>query len=122
MPVISFNEKDDHIQRIVSKCSTLHEIYKPPWWCIGPWMNVIVMLIKEKIASNMELHRDTIICPDGGEVSLDWANDEISKNLPKDAPIIGILHTITGSARQNVGFMRYAASRGWRLELPQLWS
>ena len=57
MPVISFNEKDDHIQRIVSKCSTLHEIYKPPWWCIGPWMNVIVMLIKEKLASNMELHR-----------------------------------------------------------------
>lgn len=57
MPVISFNEKDDHIQRIVSKCSTLHEIYKPPWWCIGPWMNVIVMLIKEKFASNMELHR-----------------------------------------------------------------
>ena len=61
-------------------------------------------------------NRDTIICPDGGEVSLDWANDKISKNLPKDAPIIGILHTITGSARQNVGFMRYAASRGWRLE------
>ena len=57
MPVISFNQKDDHIKRIVSKCSTLHEIYKPPWWCIGPWMNVIVMLIKEKFASNMELHR-----------------------------------------------------------------
>ena len=57
MPAISFNEKDDHIKRIVSKCSTLHEIYKPPWWCIGPWMNVIVMLIKEKFASNMELHR-----------------------------------------------------------------
>ena len=97
------------------------------------------MLIKERFASTLELQRDNIICPDGGktgifvkfqgsfefttldymyviagEVSLDWANDEISKNLPNDAPILGILHTITGSARQNVGFMRYAASRGWR--------
>lgn len=70
----------------------------------------------------MDLHRDTIICPDGGEISLDWANDEISKNLPQDAPVIGILHTITGSARQNIGFMRYCASRGWRLECLQLWS
>ena len=49
-----------------------------------------------------------------GEISLDWANDDISKHLPNDAPVLGILHTITGSARQNVGFMRYAASRGWR--------
>ena len=31
MPVISFNERDAHIQRIVSKCSTLHEIYKVPF-------------------------------------------------------------------------------------------
>ena len=101
------------------------------------------MLIKERFTPSMELQRDTIICPDGGkiemycntytnqvpkvliylfillrvilgEISLDWANDEISKNLPNDAPVLGILHTITGSARQNIGFMRYAASRGWR--------
>ena len=49
-----------------------------------------------------------------GEISIDWADDEISKNLPIEAPVLGILHTITGSARQNAGFMRYAAKRGWR--------
>ena len=49
-----------------------------------------------------------------GEVSIDWADDEISKNLPIEAPVLGILHTITGSARQNAGFMQYAARRGWR--------
>ena len=77
-------------------------------------MNVVVMIIKEKFAPKLELQRDTIICPDGGEISLDWANDDITKNLPEEAPVIGILHTITGGTRQNVGFMRYAASRGWR--------
>ena len=49
-----------------------------------------------------------------GEISIDWADDEITKNLADDAPIVGILHTITGSARQNAGFMHFAAKRGWR--------
>ena len=49
-----------------------------------------------------------------GEISIDWADDEISKNLPIEAPVLGILHTITGSSRQNAGFMQYAARRGWR--------
>ena len=34
--------------------------------------------------------------PDGGEISIDWADDTMSRNLPEDAPILAILHTITG--------------------------
>ena len=67
MPLL-FNSKDSHIQRIISRCATLHETYKPPWWCIGPWINVLVMLIKERFAAHMPLQRDTIICEDGGKV------------------------------------------------------
>lgn len=114
MPTLYFNSNDEVMKRIVSRCPTLHESYKPPWWCFGPWMNVVVMIIKERFAPTMPIKRDTIICPDGGEVSIDWADDEISKNLPIEAPVLGILHTITGSARQNAGFMQYAARRGWR--------
>ena len=53
-------------------------------------------------------------CFDVGEISLDWADDEVTKNLPKDAPILGILHSITGSSKDSRGFMHYAAKRGWR--------
>ena len=49
-----------------------------------------------------------------GEVSLDWADDEVTRNLPQNAPIIGILHTISGSSWASRGFMRDAAKRGWR--------
>ncbi len=66
MPLL-FNPSDSRIQRIISKCASLHETYKPPWWCIGPWINVLVMLIKEKFAAHMPLQRDTIICEDGGK-------------------------------------------------------
>ena len=85
---------------------------------------------------SFQFQRDTIICPDGGEISIDWANDEVTRSLPQDAPVLGLLHTITGSTRQNAGFMHYgiyaqndfylissvtilvtffsAAKRGWR--------
>ena len=45
---------------------------------------------------------------------MDWADDEVTRKLPKEAPIIGICHTITGSSKQHKGFMHYAAKRGWR--------
>ena len=73
MPLL-FNPKDKRIQRIVSKCATLHETYKPPWWCFGPWMNVFIMLVKEKFATSMPLQRETIICPDGGKFLLRYYN------------------------------------------------
>ena len=63
-----YNSNDETIKRIISRCITLHQPYKPPWWCFwSPWINVFVMLIKEKFASKMPLQRDTIICPDGGK-------------------------------------------------------
>ena len=51
---------------------------------LSSWINVFVMLFKEKIwPPNIPFQRDTIICSDGGEISIDWADDEITKKLPK---------------------------------------
>jgi len=113
MPIY-FNPDDKAMEKIVSRCATLYETYRPPWWCIGPWINAIVLLLKQWFSKAMPLQRDTIICPDGGEISLDWADDDITKKLPESAPVLGILHTITGSSRDHAGFMHYAAKRGWR--------
>ena len=49
-----------------------------------------------------------------GEISLDWADSDVTKSLSEDAPILGILHTITGSSSDYHCFMSYAARRGWR--------
>ena len=38
---------------------------------------------------------------DGGEISIDWADDPMSRKLPEDAPILAILHTITGKLRDD---------------------
>ena len=65
MPLL-FNNKDTRIQRIISKCASLHETYQPPWWCFGPWINAFIMLVKERIAAAMPLQREAITCEDGG--------------------------------------------------------
>ena len=63
------NSSDTQMQRIISKCPSLHETYKPPWWCIGGWMNVFVTLFKEQMSSALPMRRDTIITDDGGKSS-----------------------------------------------------
>ena len=63
-----FNSKDTRMQSIISKCASLHETYKPPWWCFGPWMNVFVTLIKEKFAPSLRFEREVIVCEDGGKL------------------------------------------------------
>ena len=45
---------------------------------------------------------------------MDWLDDEVTRNLPQNAPILGILHTITGTSSDYRGFMGFAAKRGWR--------
>ena len=109
-----YNEADGFIKRLVSKCPTLHAAYKPAFWYANPWINVLIMMVKNWWQPRLQMKRETIICPDGGEVSLDWADDSMTRMLPPDAPVVGILHTITGGSRQNAGLMRYAAFRGWR--------
>jgi len=107
------NSTDDRMRRIVAACPSLSVPYRPPWWCFNSWVNVVAMIWKERRDVRLcpELRRDTIIRPDGGEVSVDWYPAD---GLNDDAPVLGILHTITGSSRQQSGFMRYATSRGWR--------
>ena len=109
-----YNPAVDIIRDIVARCPTLHEEYKPAFWYSNPWINVFVMMFKKWLEPVMKVKRETIICPDGGEISIDWADDPVTQQLGVNAPVLGILHTITGGCRQNHGFMRYAASRGWR--------
>ena len=69
MPLL-FNSKDTRMQSIISKCASLHETYNPPWWCFGPWINVFITLIKEKLAPSLRLQREIIVCEDGGRQCL----------------------------------------------------
>ena len=92
------------------------------------------MILKEKLAPRLQTRRIEVERPDGGIVSVDFADDEVSRSLPDSAPLLGdiisapsisltlcvfcviiiygsvtgILHTITGSSADQVKCSRHA--------------
>ena len=53
---LHYNSSDTFIKKIILGCVTLQEKYRPTWFCLlSPWVNVLVMLIKEKLAPRMEI-------------------------------------------------------------------
>ena len=109
---------DAQTSRIVSECASLHTPSFLPFlpFC-NTWFNLVVFMLKNKIAQRLcivPLRRQCVDRPDGGRVAIDWSDDEVTRQLPRDAPIVCILHTVTGSAETNLPFLRYCASKGWR--------
>jgi len=93
------------------------ETYKPLWWCSNPWLNVFATMIKHRICSlfwPMSMKRENIIAADGGLVSIDWADDPATRSLPSTAPILAILHPLTGDSIKHADFMECASRHGWR--------
>ena len=64
---LTFNATDEVMKKIISACATLHETYTPPWWCYGPWINVLVLFIKQIFSPKIPMQRDTIIVEGGGK-------------------------------------------------------
>ena len=47
-------------------------------------------------------------------LSIDWMDDEATRALPEDAPVLIVLHTVTGSGPRSWDFLRHVPRYGWR--------
>eukprot|EP00928_Gymnodinium_smaydae_P044455 TRINITY_DN29657_c0_g1_i1.p1 TRINITY_DN29657_c0_g1~~TRINITY_DN29657_c0_g1_i1.p1 ORF type:complete len:425 (-),score=48.46 TRINITY_DN29657_c0_g1_i1:247-1521(-) len=112
---VYFSTGASRIATIMRSRASLHSpSYVPPLWATSKWLNLLAFMIKQRLFSDFKLRRETITLDDGGTVSIDWANDETTAALPENAPIVICLHTVTGSGKSTVDYLRYAASKGWR--------
>lgn len=107
------------MEKIVARCKELQSPqYKPPWWAKGTWANLLLFMFKNKAATWLgaipPLQRETLTTPDGSRISIDYNDDDRTRALSNDAPIVIVLHPITGSGSGMAWFLREAASRGWR--------
>ena len=116
------------MEAIVERCKELqHPCYIPPFWAFDPWVNVLWFMIKQKIltatfwmqhaflaGAEPLLQRDHVILEDGETVSIDYYNDSMTQGLPDNAPIVCVLHTITGDGPSSIWYLQEAAKRGWR--------
>ena len=114
---------------IIRSCPTLHRNMRPPLLLQTSLTQLIAYLLKRKKqllpkAERPMWRREVLPTDDGGEIALDWYmghsrrgdgdgdGDEI--RLPEDAPVVAVMHTLTGLAEDFAELARVAAARGFR--------
>lgn len=103
------------IADIVATCSELRcPTYSPSPWAASTYANVFAFMLKDCFHSSPPLLHEAVVLPDGGSVSIDYADDVATQSLSDEAPIVIVLHTITGSGPGMRWFLREASARGWR--------
>ena len=80
-------------------------------------MQLLAYLLKQRLDPPERFERETISTPDGGEIAVDWhtRRDGDVDALPTDAPVVAVMHTLTGTARDFASFTRCATERGFRV-------
>ena len=75
---IHFNPADLRMRRLISRTPALHAGYLPTAWCRGMFANVAFAVFKRFWSQlwPLRFRRTELPRPDGGLVSIDWANDE----------------------------------------------
>ena len=104
---------------IIAATPSLQEpTYRPTPWARSSTANFALATLRSRLGAL----RRSMEPPFLGRISetsdpdlhVEWAKDPVAALLPDDAPIVIILHTITGSAAQTRWLMKYASQRGWR--------
>ena len=97
---------------LLARLPSLRAPYTPPFWAFNAWVQLIVHVIRSrKLPRQPPFRRETLTTPDGGTIGLDWLEPATAA---ANAPVLLLLHTITGTSREFLDLARLAAARGWR--------
>ena len=102
------------IARIVDseRCPALHRPLRPPLLLQTSLAQLIAYLLQRNLVPEARWSRDTLATEDGGEIALEWyeccdeddvwngleGDGSVTASLPSDAPVICIMHTLTGTS------------------------
>ncbi|XP_033252937.1 phospholipase ABHD3-like isoform X1 [Drosophila miranda] len=83
-------------QYLIRKVPTLENKYWPTFWCVeSRAQTVLASLLRSKSLSRVNYRREILSLTDGGEVALDWMDEDCNVN----APCILILPGLTGESQ-----------------------
>ena len=97
---------------LLARLPALRAPYTPPFWAFNAWVQLVVHVIRSRrLPRQPPFRRETLTAPDGGSIGLDWLEPPAAAS---NAPVLLLLHTITGTSREFLDLARLAAARGWR--------
>ena len=116
------------MRSLLAATPALHRAIDAPLLLQSSAMQLLAYLLKQRLDPPERFERETISTPDGGEIAVDFhapkkksarrdgdANALPEDALPEDAPVVAVMHTLTGTARDFAGFARLATERGFRV-------
>lgn len=113
-PKIYYNPEGDFAQ-ILAYLPQLRQKYRPTPWLSNPHAHLLYFDLIKKKQTQFEYDRiDHCQMPDGGVTAIAW----YGLHLPKETPIIIVLHTITGSPKTMAELVRdLYVQTGWKIAL-----
>ncbi|KAM5126304.1 LOW QUALITY PROTEIN: protein ABHD1 [Mantella aurantiaca] len=100
-----------------SHCPVVRTDFRPTFWCVGGRVQTIfrvLLLTRPRLSYRNEM----IGTPDGGQISLDWSDNEDSAHFPESSsrPTVLLLPGLTGNSQQSYirHFIRQACRDGYR--------
>ena len=95
-PRLLYN-KDGEMAKILTKMYSVKKPYKPtPWLCNKHLQTIYGLRLRGR--SSYKPQREDIFFQDGGQTTIEYFMKE---NLPDDAPILYIVHTLGGGSRES---------------------
>ncbi|CAK4640064.1 hypothetical protein LEN26_018775 [Aphanomyces euteiches] len=95
---------------IAENCATLQSKFHPPWWAMSGHVQVLLTVIWPQ--ANIKYSREMLRLPDGGHVAVDWCKG--TAGLPENAPILLLLHGLTGCSAGYRSYCAEALNAGFR--------
>ncbi|CAI9573277.1 unnamed protein product [Staurois parvus] len=104
-------------QFLESHCPVVRSDYRPTFWCVGGRLQTIVRVLL--LSRPRPTYRNEVISTaDGGQISLDWTDNEDSTHFPESSsrPTILLLPGLTGNSQQSyiLHLVRQAHTNGYR--------
>lgn len=96
IPKLIFN-KDGEMSKILQKMATSKKPYNPTPWLFNNHLQTIYGL-RLRGRSSYKPEKEDIIFKDGGTSTIEYF---VKENLPSEAPILYIIHTLGGGSRES---------------------
>lgn len=114
-PKIYVKPGDARMTALVNKVATLKRPYRPTFWAHSAYGQFLALgMSKVRYNRGYTYTTEVLRCPDGGEVAVREIVPDDAAALPQDAPVLLILHTITGTVSDEVELAKHAYRRGHR--------